>query len=44
MDAVRDRFIATTSQLLGEEPRLAVVLADISTMASHRPGGPTRTG
>ncbi|QKW46644.1 transketolase family protein [Streptomyces microflavus] len=30
MDTMRDRFIATASQLLGEEPRLAVVLADIS--------------
>ncbi|MFJ6615349.1 transketolase family protein [Streptomyces sp. NPDC091289] len=30
MDTMRDRFINTTSQLLDEEPRLAVVLADIS--------------
>ncbi|MBK3588064.1 transketolase [Streptomyces microflavus] len=30
MDTMRDRFIATASQLLGAEPRLAVVLADIS--------------
>ncbi|MFF9791350.1 transketolase family protein [Streptomyces bacillaris] len=30
MDTMRDRFITTTSQLLEEEPRLAVVLADIS--------------
>lgn len=30
MDTMRDRFIATASQLLAEEPRLAVVLADIS--------------
>ncbi|MFC9029314.1 transketolase family protein [Streptomyces arboris] len=30
MDTMRDRFIAITSQLLAEEPRLAVVLADIS--------------
>ncbi|MFD5202550.1 transketolase family protein [Streptomyces sp. NPDC058375] len=30
MDTMRDRFISTTSQLLDEEPRLAVVLADIS--------------
>ncbi|XUZ27263.1 transketolase family protein [Streptomyces sp. RMIT01] len=30
MDTMRDRFIGTASQLLDEEPRLAVVLADIS--------------
>ncbi|MEV5678192.1 transketolase C-terminal domain-containing protein [Streptomyces sp. NPDC052164] len=30
MDTMRDRFIATTSQLLDEDPRLAVVLAEIS--------------
>ncbi|MDX3376645.1 transketolase C-terminal domain-containing protein [Streptomyces sp. ME02-6991-2A] len=30
MDTMRDRFIAITSQLLAEEPRLAVALADIS--------------
>ncbi|WP_434599320.1 transketolase family protein [Streptomyces sp. A5-4] len=30
MDTVRDRFITTTSELLDEDPRLAVVLADIS--------------
>ncbi|MFE6698604.1 transketolase family protein [Streptomyces sp. NPDC057718] len=30
MDTMRDRFISTASQLLDEEPRLAVVLADIS--------------
>ncbi|MFD3650508.1 transketolase family protein [Streptomyces cyaneofuscatus] len=30
MDTMRDRFIAIASQLLAEEPRLAVVLADIS--------------
>ncbi|MFG3407391.1 transketolase family protein [Streptomyces sp. NPDC048142] len=30
MDTMRDRFISTTSQILDEEPRLAVVLADIS--------------
>ncbi|MEV1044096.1 transketolase [Streptomyces sp. NPDC049916] len=29
-DTMRDRFITTTSRLLDEEPRLAVVLADIS--------------
>ncbi|GHA15212.1 transketolase [Streptomyces spiroverticillatus] len=31
MDTMRDRFIATTSRLLDEDPRVAVVLADIST-------------
>ncbi|WP_097870049.1 transketolase family protein [Streptomyces sp. rh34] len=31
MDTMRDRFISTASRLLDEEPRLAVVLADIST-------------
>ncbi|WP_145502246.1 transketolase family protein [Streptomyces sp. CFMR 7] len=30
MDTMRDRFITTASQLLEEEPRMAVVLADIS--------------
>ncbi|MBT2902313.1 transketolase family protein [Streptomyces sp. McG3] len=30
MDTMRDRFISTASRLLNEEPRLAVVLADIS--------------
>ncbi|MER6914510.1 transketolase [Streptomyces sp. NPDC000594] len=30
MDTMRDRFISTTSRLLDEDPRLAVVLADIS--------------
>ncbi len=30
MDTMRDRFIATTSRLLDEDPRVAVVLADIS--------------
>ncbi|MGW6714913.1 transketolase family protein [Streptomyces globisporus] len=30
MHTMRDRFISTASQLLDEEPRLAVVLADIS--------------
>ncbi|MFJ2116301.1 MULTISPECIES: transketolase [unclassified Streptomyces] len=30
MDTMRDRFIATASQLLDEDPRLAVVLAEIS--------------
>ncbi|MFE7131087.1 transketolase family protein [Streptomyces sp. NPDC057638] len=31
MDTMRDRFISTASRLLDEDPRLAVVLADIST-------------
>ncbi|QIP83458.1 transketolase [Streptomyces sp. Tu 2975] len=30
MDTMRDRFIATTSRLLDEEPRTALVLAEIS--------------
>jgi transketolase len=30
MDTMRDRFIATTGRLLDEDPRVAVVLADIS--------------
>ncbi|MFJ1596119.1 transketolase family protein [Streptomyces sp. NPDC088261] len=30
MDTMRERFIATTSRLLDEDPRLAVVLAEIS--------------
>lgn len=30
MDTMRDRFISTTSQLLDEDPRLALVLAEIS--------------
>ncbi|MFF7456684.1 transketolase family protein [Kitasatospora sp. NPDC008115] len=30
MDTMRERFIETTSRLLDEDPRLAVVLADIS--------------
>ncbi|WP_334663743.1 transketolase [Streptomyces cyaneofuscatus] len=44
MDTMRDRFIAITSQLLAEEPRLAVVLADISAdgFASARRAHPDR--
>ncbi|MEU8523027.1 transketolase [Streptomyces sp. NPDC048577] len=30
MDTMRDRFVSTTSRLLDEDPRLAVVLAEIS--------------
>ncbi|MEU8528816.1 MULTISPECIES: transketolase family protein [Streptomyces] len=30
MDSMRDRFISTTTRLLDEDPRLAVVLAEIS--------------
>ncbi|MEV6164967.1 transketolase [Streptomyces sp. NPDC052052] len=30
MDTMRDRFISTTSQLLDDDPRLALVLAEIS--------------
>ncbi|WP_405204154.1 transketolase [[Kitasatospora] papulosa] len=30
MDTMRDRFIATTTRLLDEDPRIAVVLAEIS--------------
>ncbi|MEU0126754.1 transketolase [Streptomyces sp. NPDC006289] len=30
MDTMRDRFIATTTQLLEEDPRLALVLAEVS--------------
>lgn len=40
MDTMRDRFIATTGRLLDEDPRVAVVLADISAdgfeSARHR--------
>ncbi|MBT2443084.1 transketolase [Streptomyces sp. ISL-36] len=31
MDTMRDRFISTTSRLLDEDPRLALVLAEISS-------------
>ncbi|MGW2087213.1 transketolase family protein [Streptomyces sp. NPDC001880] len=36
MDTMRDRFIATTSQLLDEDPRLALVLAEISRAGFDR--------
>ena len=42
---MRDRFIDTTTALLGEDPRTALVLADISAdavRAGRRTG--TRTG
>lgn len=34
-ETMRDRFITTTSRLLDEDPRLAVVLADISADGFH---------
>ncbi|MEV7415243.1 transketolase [Streptomyces sp. NPDC089919] len=36
MDTMRERFVATTTRLLDEDPRLAVVLAEI-TMDGFRP-------
>ena len=33
METMRERFTAVTSRLLAEDPRLAVVLADISADA-----------
>lgn len=36
MDTMRERFIAVTSRLLDEDPRLALVLAEI-TMDGFRP-------
>lgn len=36
MDTMRDRFIATTSRLLDEDPRLALVLAEISAAGFER--------
>ncbi|WNF30670.1 transketolase [Streptomyces sp. C11-1] len=44
MDTMRDRFISTTTRLLDEEPRLAVVLADISAdgFAAARRAHPDR--
>ncbi|MFJ8628102.1 transketolase family protein [Kitasatospora sp. NPDC093550] len=33
MDTMRDRFVDVTTRLLGEDPRLAVVLADITAAA-----------
>ncbi len=44
MDTMRERFTAVASRLLDEDPRLAVVLAEISLDASPRHGPGTRTG
>ncbi|MFG2404431.1 transketolase family protein [Streptomyces brevispora] len=38
MDTMRDRFIETTSRLLDEDPRLALVLAEISRDGFDRAG------
>ena len=44
MTAMRDAFIDTTTALLDEDPRTALVLADISAAASRRPPAATPTG
>lgn len=41
---MRDRFIATTTELLGHDPRLALVLAEISRDGFAEPSGTTLTG
>ncbi|MEU3186656.1 transketolase [Streptomyces sp. NPDC006923] len=38
MDTMRDRFISTTAELLDEDPRLAVVLAEVSGDGFQRAG------
>jgi transketolase len=35
MDTMRDRFVTTAAQLLDEDPRVAVLLADISAAGFH---------
>ena len=44
MTDMRDAFIDTATALLDDDPRTAVVLADISAAASRRPATATRTG
>ena len=44
METMRERFAAVAAGLLDTDPRLAVVLADISGDRSSRPAGGTRTG
>lgn len=42
VDTMRDRFVATTTALLDEDPRVAVVLADISATAFALTGASRR--
>lgn len=42
MDTMRDRFVATSTALLDEDPRVAVVLADISASAFAGAGAARR--
>ena len=44
METMRERFAAVTSRLLAEQPRLAVVLADISADSFEPARSATRTG